>query len=137
MHQAQNQRYAGGDDEENRACSHERLGNSRELSKPHGRCAWPRVATRLALEQSRTRRDCIRIAPMSVSVPIASVLGASSTGETEDSHPRRWRMLALLACAELLGMSLWFAASAVSVPLAAPWHLSPSALGWLTAIVQL
>lgn len=74
---------------------------------------------------------------MSVSVPIASVLGASSTGETEDSHPRRWRMLALLACAELLGMSLWFAASAVSVPLAAPWHLSPSALGWLTAIVQL
>jgi MFS family permease len=46
-------------------------------------------------------------------------------------------MLTLLACAELLGMSLWFAASAVAVSLAAPWHLSPSALGWLTAIVQL
>jgi MFS family permease len=74
---------------------------------------------------------------MTLSVPTASVSRASNAGETEDSHPRRWRMLALLACAELLGMSLWFAASAVSVPLAAPWHLSPSALGWLTAIVQL
>ena len=74
---------------------------------------------------------------MTLSVPTASVSRASSAGETEDSHPRRWRMLALLACAELLGMSLWFAASAVSVPLAAPWHLRPSALGWLTAIVQL
>jgi MFS family permease len=56
---------------------------------------------------------------------------------TEDSDPRRWRVLALLACAELLGMSLWFAASAVSLQLGAPWHLSASALGWLTAIVQL
>ena len=31
-----------------------------------------------------------------------------------DTHPARWRMLALLAVAELLGMSLWFATSAVS-----------------------
>ena len=31
-----------------------------------------------------------------------------------DSHPARRRMLALLATAELLGMSLWFAASAIA-----------------------
>src|SRR5205823_10892344 len=54
-----------------------------------------------------------------------------------DSDPRRWRMLALLACAELLGMSLWFAASAVSVQLGTRWQLSSSSLGWLTAVVQL
>jgi MFS family permease len=54
-----------------------------------------------------------------------------------DAEPDRWRMLGLLACAELLGMSLWFAASAVSAQLGARWHLDPSALGWLTAIVQL
>lgn len=30
-----------------------------------------------------------------------------------DTHPDRWRMLALLAVAELLGMSLWFTGSAV------------------------
>jgi len=46
-------------------------------------------------------------------------------------------MLALLACAELLGMSLWFAASAVSAQLGDRWQLSSSSLGWLTAVVQL
>ena len=54
-----------------------------------------------------------------------------------DSHPLRWRTLGLLAVAELLGMSLWFAASAVSPQLAAQWSLDPSATGWLTTIVQL
>jgi MFS family permease len=54
-----------------------------------------------------------------------------------DHHPRRWRTLVLLASAELLGMSLWFAASAVSPQLAQRWHLSASAVGWLTAVVQL
>ena len=54
-----------------------------------------------------------------------------------DSHPHRWRTLGLLAIAELLGMSLWFAASAVSPQLAAQWSLDSSATGWLTTIVQL
>jgi MFS family permease len=54
-----------------------------------------------------------------------------------DSDPRRWRMLALLAVAELLGMSLWFAASAVSPQLASEWQLTPSQTGWLTTTVQL
>jgi MFS family permease len=46
-------------------------------------------------------------------------------------------MLALLSTAELLGMSLWFAANAVAPQLAARWQLSASETGWLTAIVQL
>lgn len=54
-----------------------------------------------------------------------------------DSDPRRWRTLGLLAAAELLGMSLWFAASAVAPQLGARWNLSISEIGWLTAIVQL
>ena len=54
-----------------------------------------------------------------------------------DGDPRRWRMLALLASAELLGMSLWFAANAVAPQLAARWNLGASEVGWLAAIVQL
>jgi MFS family permease len=57
--------------------------------------------------------------------------------DVADRDPRRWRILMLLATAELLGMSLWFAASAVAVQLAARWSLSPSQTGWLTTIVQL
>ena len=54
-----------------------------------------------------------------------------------DAHPLRWRTLILLSVAELLGMSLWFAASAVSTQLGERWHLVPSQTGWLTTIVQL
>ncbi|HEY5086451.1 MAG TPA: MFS transporter [Gemmatimonadaceae bacterium] len=46
-------------------------------------------------------------------------------------------MLMLLACAELLGMSLWFAASAVSAQYRTLWDLSASQAAWLTTIVQL
>jgi hypothetical protein len=31
-----------------------------------------------------------------------------------ETDPRRWRMLVLLSAAELLGMSLWFTASAAA-----------------------
>jgi MFS family permease len=48
-----------------------------------------------------------------------------------------WRMLAVLSIAELLGMSLWFTASAVSPELAPRWGLSASETAWLTGIVQL
>ncbi len=54
-----------------------------------------------------------------------------------DEHPARWRVLMLLAVAELLGMSLWFAASAVAPQLARTWSLTPGQTGWLTTIVQL
>ena len=46
-------------------------------------------------------------------------------------------MLALLAIAELLGMSVWFAASATAPHLRAVWGLSVSEAGWLTTSVQL
>ncbi|MGI8508808.1 MAG: MFS transporter [Gemmatimonadaceae bacterium] len=54
-----------------------------------------------------------------------------------DIQAGRWRMLALLATAELLGMSLWFAASAVSAQYQLLWRLSTSETAWLTTIVQL
>src|SRR5215210_4686353 len=54
-----------------------------------------------------------------------------------DTHPHRWRLLALLSLAELLGMSLWFAASAVAPQLSQLWNLSASEAAWLTTIVQL
>ena len=49
----------------------------------------------------------------------------------------RWRTLALLAVAELLGMSLWFSGSAVVPALTKEWNLSAGAAGWLTLSVQL
>ena len=55
----------------------------------------------------------------------------------EDSHPRRWSTLGLLAFAELLAMSLWFAGTAVSPLLQARWSLDATEVGWLTSIVQL
>lgn len=73
---------------------------------------------------------------MSLSLPISAASNGSQV-IAEDTDPRRWRMLVLLGWAELLGMSLWFAASAVAGQLGARWHLTPSSLGWLTAVVQL
>ena len=52
-------------------------------------------------------------------------------------NPGRWRALVLLSLAELLGMSLWFSASAVVPALRVEWHLSYSTAGWLTIAVQL
>ena len=46
-------------------------------------------------------------------------------------------MLALIALAELLGMSVWFAANAVGPQLADRWALTPAETGWLSTVVQL
>jgi MFS family permease len=63
---------------------------------------------------------------------------ATVAAESGDTNPARWRTLALLAIAELLGMSLWFAASAVSTSLAGRWEISTGAgAAWLTTTVQL
>jgi MFS family permease len=51
--------------------------------------------------------------------------------------PGRWRILLLLSLAELLGMSLWFTASAVAPQLQDVWGLSAQQAGWLTTVVQL
>lgn len=55
----------------------------------------------------------------------------------EKLHGSRWRALALLAIAELLGMSLWFSASAAVPALKIEWRLSEGSAGWLTLAVQL
>jgi len=55
----------------------------------------------------------------------------------ETPPPGRWRVLALVATAEFLGMSLWFTASAVAPQLQAMWLLSGQQTGWLTTTVQL
>ena len=49
----------------------------------------------------------------------------------------RWRMLAMVSLATLLGMSLWFAAAAVAPELQSRWGLDAAQGGWLTAVVQL
>jgi MFS family permease len=59
------------------------------------------------------------------------------TAPSADTDPRRWRVLVLLAIAELLGMSLWFGASAVATELGARWSLDTSQVGWMTSVVQL
>jgi MFS family permease len=55
---------------------------------------------------------------------------------SEHSNTSRWRTLALLALAELLGMSLWFSGSAVVPALTKEWNLSEGAASWLTLSVQ-
>jgi len=55
----------------------------------------------------------------------------------ESASPQRWSMLVLLALAELLGMSLWFAANAAGPQLQERWALDPGGLAVLTGAVQL
>ncbi|MGH7444544.1 MAG: MFS transporter [Longimicrobiales bacterium] len=54
-----------------------------------------------------------------------------------DANARRWRILALLAVAELLGMSLWFTASASAAQLRVLWDLDAPAAAMLTTAVQI
>ncbi len=56
---------------------------------------------------------------------------------TADGDPRRWRALAIVSLAVLLGMSVWFTASAVAPVLESRWDLSSSQVAWLTTLVQL
>jgi MFS family permease len=49
----------------------------------------------------------------------------------------RTRALILVAAAELLGMSLWFTASAVAPQIAKEWHLTEATASWLTLAVQI
>ncbi len=73
------------------------------------------------------------IAPLSS----GSTETATETARETDRDPARWRMLALVSCAVLLGMSLWFTGSAVGPTLATSWSLTSSQVGWLTTAVQL
>ena len=49
----------------------------------------------------------------------------------------KWKNLWLLAFAELLGMAVWFSASAVVPQLTEQWDLGPAARSWLTMSVQI
>lgn len=66
-----------------------------------------------------------------------SAQSAAATTPTVAEDPRRWRYLALVALAELLGMSVWFAANAIAPQLAQRWALTASETGWLSTVVQL
>ena len=56
---------------------------------------------------------------------------------SDTSGSARWRMLALLSAAEILGMSAWFSASAVSPRLTELWSLDLAEVGWLMGVVQI
>ena len=45
-------------------------------------------------------------------------------------------MIAVLAMAEFLGMTLWFSATAVTPALVEQFHVSPTRVAWLTMAVQ-
>ncbi|MGH9905794.1 MAG: MFS transporter [Pyrinomonadaceae bacterium] len=62
---------------------------------------------------------------------------AKNQENVESAAPQRWRILALLSTAELLGMSLWFSGSAVVPALRQEWGLGDSSANWLTIAVQL
>jgi len=61
----------------------------------------------------------------------------ASSLASSDTHPSRWRLLALLATAELFGMALWFAGSASAPQLALSWSLDGSQVALLTNAVQI
>jgi len=61
---------------------------------------------------------------------------ASSTDDAAVDGRAAWRMLAALATAELLGMSLWFSATAVTPSLVEAFHLTGGESSWLTMAVQ-
>ncbi len=56
---------------------------------------------------------------------------------SHDYASARWRVLGILAVAEMLGMTVWFAASALSTQYTARWSLLASQAAWLTTTVQL
>ena len=58
----------------------------------------------------------------------------ASGGEGTKSQ---WCALVFLAIAELLGMTLWFSASAVVSTLKEDWGLSSASSAWLTVSVQI
>lgn len=64
-------------------------------------------------------------------------LSTVPTPPDADGQPVAWRLLALLALAELLGMSTWFTGVAVAPQLDARWGLSAEQVGGLSTAVQL
>lgn len=61
---------------------------------------------------------------------------AERTLTTAGKPVSRWMALGLISMAELLVLSVWFSASAVSGELTQEWHLSPNQIALLTSSVQ-
>ncbi len=57
--------------------------------------------------------------------------------QQQHASTKKWRTLWLLSLAELLGMSVWFSASAVVPALTEIWQLTDSGQAWLTMSVQI
>ena len=57
--------------------------------------------------------------------------------ETRGHAGQKWRILLLLSPAEMLGMAVWFSASAVVSALTSAWGLDESGRAWLTMSVQI
>jgi MFS family permease len=83
------------------------------------------------------RESLARRKPVSDLVAIPATDAAASSASPEAPRAARLRALVLLSLAELAGMSLWFSASAVVPALRSEWHLSDSAVSWLTLAVQI
>jgi MFS family permease len=59
------------------------------------------------------------------------------TAQSRPEERGKWRNVSLLALAALLGMSVWFSASAVVPQLTLEWKLSGALQSWLTTSVQI
>ncbi len=57
--------------------------------------------------------------------------------ENKQEQKHKWRILTLLALAELLALAVWFSASAVVPVLTQEWGLGDSGRSWLTMSVQI
>ena len=62
---------------------------------------------------------------------------ANNSSESGSSFRYKWRVLLLLALAELLAMATWFSASAVLPALTDSWELNEAGQAWLTMTVQI
>ncbi|CAN5754374.1 MFS transporter [soil metagenome] len=67
----------------------------------------------------------------------AHSVSAAPIAGSEGEPVRQWSVLAVLALAQLLGMSLWFTASATSAQLAERWGLDAAGTATLTTTVQI
>jgi MFS family permease len=62
--------------------------------------------------------------------------GVTPSDLDDSEMNEKWRTIILLSIAELLGMAVWFSASAVVSSLAQAWSLDDSGRAWLTMSVQ-
>jgi MFS family permease len=60
-----------------------------------------------------------------------------ASGESSTKLAGKWRTLLLLSLAELLGMAVWFSATAVIPALTVTWDLTSANQAWLTMSVQI